>query len=125
MNSKRFLQASILAFLIPLFVAFYNKIWITAITLLGVTIFSFLYHYHDQKRYYFYDNFFAWVLIASNFYICYLGNFSFPYFLFVVVLVFTALYQYFYLQNKDFLLWHSFWHITSAMITLFSILTYL
>jgi hypothetical protein len=123
--SEKFLTWSNFAFLIPLVLAIYFHVWLSTFVLIGVFSISFLYHRSEEKRFKHLDALLAWLLILSNVWICYLGKFTAPYFTIVVLLVVIALYLYFYEQKRNRILGHSFWHIFSSLITLFSILTFL
>jgi len=124
MNLKKFIIWSNVFFILPLFFSLYIKMWIPFILILGVTISSFLYHIAEEKKFIFADSIFAWLLIISNLWVCYLGFFKFPYFFIALLFVFCALYFYFTdnKYNRNFN--HGMWHIFSSLITIFSLLTF-
>ena len=124
-NMKALPAWSNLLFLLPLGMAVYFRIWLSAVILCAVLISSFVYHLSRQKKLAHTDALLAKVLILSNVWICYLGRFSLPWFAATLILAGLALYFYFCEQNKNYILWHGLWHLSSALITVFSILTFL
>jgi hypothetical protein len=116
---------STLFFLAPLLLAIYFRIWISALLLVGVIFASFKYHLANEKKFSKIDRLHAWLLIASNLVICYLGKFKLPFF--AIALLLVVLSFYFYIQenkNQKYDINHSLWHISSSLITVFSILTF-
>jgi hypothetical protein len=125
MHSRKLIVWSNLAFVLPLGVAIYFRVWPSAIVLGAVIVASFAYHFSEEKKLRRIDPFFAWLLILSNLWICYLGNFASPYFEIALLFVVVALCFYLLVQKRNEILMHSFWHFFSALITVFSILTFI
>src|SRR3989344_823726 len=112
-------------FLLPLALAFYFQVWPSAVILIALIVVSLAYHKSKEKKFFSIDALLARILIIFNLLICYLGNFAMPYFAVVLILIVLALYFYFYKQRDDYPLGHGFWHLFSALITVFSILTFI
>jgi len=113
-----------LFFLVPMFLALYFKIYLMAILLLTVTIFSIIFHIFDEKKLKIIDPIFAYILIASNLYLCFLFRFNLIYFLPAPLFVLLALIC-LVKEKKNYELYHSLWHIFSGIITIFCILGYI
>lgn len=113
-----------LFFLVPMFLALYFKIYLMAILLLTVTIFSIIFHIFDEKKLKIIDPIFAYILIASNLYLCFLFRFNLIYFLPALLFVLLALIC-LVREKKNYELYHSLWHIFSGIITIFCILGYI
>jgi len=123
-----------LVFLVPLMLAlsFGNYVFATVITV--VFFASTLYHFMSEKEagaLLDFDRTAAGVLVLFNAGLVGFGGFSTPYVYFVFLLIGIAL----YLFRKGDISWsrknislyegyHALWHITSALITIFSIFTY-
>ena len=125
MRKKSLLVWSSLIFTLPLALAAYFRIWLTAAALIAVIITSLLYHRSQGKKFQRLDALFARLLIVSNLWICYLGHFVFPYFAIVLALILADSYFYFREERMNYPLGHSLWHLFSALITVFSILTFI
>ena len=122
---KNFKIWSITFFFVPLFLAIYFKIWISVAILITVIISSILYHSANEKKYATIDNFLAWILIFTNLYISYLGNFYMPHFSIALIFVLLSFYFIGYGKKKyGYNLSHGIWHICSSLITVLSILTF-
>ena len=67
---------------------------------------------------------FAYVLIGTNSYLCFVSNLKFPYFPLVFVFIIIALLFYVRGSKKQYSFNHSVWHVLSAAITLLCILGY-
>ncbi len=107
-------------FLIPLFLAIWNQLYLHSIIILLVIISSTTYHLLEEKRFYKTDKIFAHILVLYNLYLCSLSNFKMPYFLLAVMFVFIGLYI-LYKKKKDD--WE--WHLCSTIITLLCIWGYI
>ena len=112
-------------YLVPLIVASYWHLWLTAVLSLCVALFGFLYHLSQEKRHVVPDMIFAWSLIVSNVVLCYWGSFKEPYFAIAVLFLCLALfYRYFPWTKQEYDVSHGLWHVYGALITLFCIFTY-
>jgi hypothetical protein len=109
----------------PLILAAYWHLWPTVILILAVAGFGSLYHLSREKRFLLPDRISAILLIASNFILCYLGDYKAPYFWVAVLFALLSFLYHFYLQNKgQYDLNHGLWHMYGALITLFCIFTF-
>lgn len=125
MHEQRFaqeIQTSHIFFLLPLILALYLDIRIYVLVISLMLIFSLLYHGIRKYDFSIFDRFFASLLIFSNIILCVLGNFALPHFLMVCILIPVSFY--FWFQKTSYTWNHSLWHITSAYICIFSILTF-
>jgi hypothetical protein len=113
-------------YLIPFFVATYFELWPTAFLCLAVGVFGTFYHLHrESQRYLWPDRISAWLLIATNVALCYLGAFKAPYFWIALLFLALALFYDFYLERRgQYSLNHGLWHLYGSLITLFSIFTF-
>lgn len=112
-------------FIIPLGLAIYFNIWILWIILTIVVIFSSLYHQSNERKWKTYDEIFAIFLMTYNLYLCFLGNFTQPYFLLCIISVIVALWFYFRENKSNYEYNHSLRHIFSASITILCILVFI
>lgn len=118
------IQISNLFFVAPLLIAFQqNILWYVPIISL-VTIFSFLYHFAPSVHLFeLLDRVFAIALIASNLFLCVTGNHHVSSLVLVALLIPVS---FFFLYRKgNYTYNHSMWHLVSAYICTFSILSYL
>ena len=107
-------------FVIPLLLAAGYHLLFYSTLILFAMIFSTMYHYSDEKRFRIIDKIFAYLVITSNLYLCYLSNFKLPYFLLALLFVFIGFYFFFIKKKDDYE-----WHISCAIITIFCILSYI
>lgn len=111
-------------YLLPLALAVYWSLWPTAVLVCAVFGFGMAYHLTHERRFFREDTLFAYLLIASNLVLCYVGRFQAPYFWIAALFVVLAFTYHFYLQNKgQYDLNHGMWHLYGALITLFCIFT--
>jgi predicted membrane-bound dolichyl-phosphate-mannose-protein mannosyltransferase len=116
---------SILFFLVPLGLALRLHIFALAGVLAGVIAASFLSHVTRSKAALSIDTAFAWTLMLLQFYLCVLGRFAFPAFAGVLIFVPIAIFFYFRRSRGVYDLNHGYWHLFSALISVFAQLTYL
>lgn len=111
-------------FYLPTFIlAAYYGLWVTTILVAGVVYFGVKYHLSNEKHFLWPDRTAAYLLIASNFYLCYLAHFQAPYFWIAVLFVCLAFFYYFYFQGTElYSLNHGLWHMYGSLITMFCIL---
>jgi len=88
------------------------------VLILLVFIASTIYHIDKSPKLLIFDKIFAHSLIGYNFYVCYLTNFREPYFLLALIAAATAFW--FFFKKGD----RVEWHIFSALITVFCVLSY-
>ncbi len=112
-----------LFFLIPLVVALYNHLYWYALILGTVFIISLVFHFIKENRILYYlDASLSAVLMVANFALLFMGQWSLPFSLLAVIMALLALFFYFRKgDNYDFN--HSLWHIFSAGVCLFCLLT--
>lgn len=115
-------------YIVPLGLAILSGMVFHMVSIGTVFFFGLLYHLSRETKYGWIDNKAAWVLIAGNWIIVYLGNFHFPYFPIAVLFLVLALYYHYIAKRKQFGgygLNHGMWHLYGSLITLFSLLTFL
>jgi len=66
------------------------------------------------------DKIFASLLILSNIYLLYISNFKQPYFIIAFIFLIMGIYFLFKMKKDDYE-----WYISSSIITLFCILSYI
>ena len=113
-------------YLVPAVLAAQYQLWLTVIFSLGVALFGVLYHLSREKRFFLLDTSCAWLLIATNLVLCYLGGFQAPYFWIACLFLGLALFYHYYpwRRGAEYELNHSLWHLYGALITVFCILTF-
>ncbi len=111
-------------FLIPFLLSTYYHLFIQSIFILAVTLFSTLFHIHNEKKWNYFDKISATLLISFNFYLLYLSYFKEPYFLLAIFFVIFAFYFYFTQKKSNYNVHHSLWHLSSAIITILCIFAY-
>ena len=124
---RLFKNWSILFFIIPLYIALFFHLYFYGLVIFTVMANSFIYHYWNEQKFIYSDKVLAYCLICCNLLYSWLGNFSFPYFYVALCFAVVALYFYFKKpENKNQVGFnHGIWHIASAFITIFCLLTYL
>lgn len=121
----KFKTWSTFVYLVPFFIALHYQIWITVIPLGLLTLVCLEYHFSKEKKFGILDHFLAWTVILTNTIICYLGGFSMPFFGITIACVVISVVIYTnFTEKKHYNTMHGIWHIASALITVFSILTY-
>ncbi len=125
-HKNQVLKWSNLFFLIPLIIAInYNIHWY-AIILLLVFIISLDYHFFNEaKSIYYLDVVFSTILIISNLILLFRGNWILPYSLIAVLFAMNALYFYSKKSKSVYYYNHSLWHIFSAGVCIFCLITFL
>jgi hypothetical protein len=107
-------------FLIPLCLSIYYSLWIHAICITLVIIFSTSFHLSKEKHFGILDKICAYGLIGYNLYLCYLSELHEPYVALALVFVGIGLY-FLMVQKKD----DRERHLAGAIITTFCILAYI
>jgi hypothetical protein len=86
---------------------------------------SFLFHFYSEQKFEKLDVVLSILLMMANVVLLVLSDFSLPYTFFAVVTATLALGIYFYQKStsKKYPLYHSVWHILSALTCLFCVVT--
>ncbi len=125
-EKNKFLKWSNIFFLVPLIVAIYFNIYWYAIILFVVFIVSYDFHFFNEaKEVYYLDVTFSSILMLSNVILLLGGHFFPPYGILAILCVFLALLFYFRRSKHDYYFNHSLWHVFSAGVCLFCLMTFL
>jgi len=112
-------------FLLPFFLALSLNLYWYALIVLVVTIVSYDFHFFSEaSEVYYLDVFFSSLLMLSNFLLLFMGYWQLPYSALAVIFALTALYFYFKKSKRDYFWNHSLWHIFSAGVCIFCLLTF-
>ncbi len=121
-----FLKWSNIFFLIPLALAVFNNLYWYAMVLLVVFIISYDFHFFNQaKDLYYLDVIFSSILMLSNFILLFKGHLLLPYCALAILCALIALFFYFRRAKRDYYLNHSLWHVFSAGVCIFCLMTFL
>jgi hypothetical protein len=112
-------------FLIPIGVAISQELYWYSIILGCMCVVSFLFHFYSEQKFEKLDVVLSILLMMANVVLLVLSDFSLPYTFFAVVTATLALGIYFYQKStsKKYPLYHSVWHILSALTCLFCVVT--
>lgn len=126
MNSRYLRKTtwSNLFFLIPLTMSLKFGIVYYSYILGAMILISSLFHYSDNFKLRYPDIFISSILIISNFYLIIMGNWKLPFSLFAILIAVLAVLVYCLQFRSRRILLHNIWHILSAAICYFSILTF-
>ncbi len=113
-----------LLFAVPLFMAVFFRLYYMIFFIGFVLIISSIYHIYDEKMLSWLDTAAAFALIGSNLVLVYLSRFKSPYFYMAMVFVAISFFFYFGQNSDNYSTYHSLWHISSVIITIFCILGY-
>ena len=120
------LEWSNLFFLIPAVFAFSHNLYWYVVILLAVFIVSFDFHFFKEAKQLFYlDVTFSSFLMLSNTVLLLLGNLKLPYSAIAIIFALIALIFYFRRSKHDYYINHSLWHIFSAGVCLFCLMTFI
>lgn len=123
---NNFLKWSNLFFLIPLIIAAFSGLYWYSIILLVVFIVSYDFHFFGEAKEVFYlDVIFSSILMVSNFILLFMGHWLTPYSIIAVLFALVALFFYFRRSKHNYYLNHSLWHIFSAGVCIFCLMTFL
>jgi len=124
-NSKA-LELSNLFFFIPLIVSLrYNLYWY-AFVLFLVFVISFKFHFSEEfEDLYYLDVLFSVFLMFFNVILLFMGHWTLPYSAFAVICAIIAISFYFQRLENDYGFNHSMWHIFSAGVCTFCLLTFI
>jgi hypothetical protein len=111
-------------FLIPLGVALSYELYWYSVVLGCMCVVSFLFHFYNEQKFEKLDVVLSILLMMANIVLLTLSDFSLPYSIYAVVTAILALSIYFYQKrtSKKYPLYHSAWHILSALTCLFCVL---
>ena len=112
-------------FAIPFLMSVFYRAYFAAFFIGFSMAASLVYHIYDEKIFGMLDTIAAFMLIGSNLVLCYRFKFAFPYFHFAMAFVIVAFFFYFRQTAENYRLYHSLWHVSSAMITILCILGYI
>ena len=120
------LKWSNLFLLIPLVMAIYYNVYWYSIILFTIIVVSFDFHFFNEaKEVYYLDVIFSSAVMLSNFILLFLGHWLLPYSLLAILSALIALFFYFYRSKHDYYFNHSLWHIFSALVCIFCLMTFL
>jgi hypothetical protein len=80
------------SFIVPLILSLIFQIYLLAILLAIIIVFSSLYHHAKEEKYEKIDILFASLLFIADIYMCYLSGFKEPYFALAAVLLVAAVF---------------------------------
>ncbi len=121
---KHFLVSSNAFFLLPLSLSLYSGLYLHALSVLICIIGSVMYHQSKETEMDLVDKYTAIQLICANCILLGLGGFKHQYVYIIIGLVVLAFYCKWLAEHKSYTLWHSVWHIVSALITVAATLSY-
>jgi hypothetical protein len=112
--------------IIPFYISInYNLYWYSVIIVI-VFITSLIFHFYDEHKIIFYfDVVFSSIVMLSNFILLFLGHWILPYSIFAIICALIALIFYFKQNSKSYNIDHSMWHIFSALVCIFCLLTFI
>ena len=113
--------------LIPMMIAFSNHLYFYSIILPCLFVSSILFHTYREKKFEMLDRTLVLLLMGTNLFYIYLGHFKYPYFYLALISVVLA-FRFYFLKNQtkgQYNIHHGTWHIFGAIITIFSMLTFL
>lgn len=120
------LEWSNLFYLVPIIIAVIYGLYLYAVILTVVFVVSFdFHHFKEAKDVYYLDVIFSSILMVSNTILLLLGNFKIPYSIIAVIFALVALFFYYRKAKHDYYFNHSLWHVFSALVCLFCLLTFL
>ena len=123
---KDFLKWSNLFFLTPFIVAIVYSIYWYAIIVLAVFIISYDFHFFGEaKEVYYLDVLFSSILMLTNCALLFMGHLALPFSALALLSALIALFFYFRRSKHDYFINHSLWHIFSALVCIFCLMTFL
>ena len=103
----------------------YGVYWY-AVVLLALFIVSFDFHFFKEAReVYYLDIIFSSLLMLSNFVLLFVGHWALPFSAVAVLFALIALFFYFRRSEQNYYKNHSLWHIFSAGVCVFCLITFL
>jgi len=120
------LEWSNLFFLIPFIISISYGIYWYSIIIIIVFIISFDFHkFYEAKEVYYLDTMFSSFLMISNLYLLFKGHLALPYSILAILCAFCALLFYLRKSKSNYYFNHSLWHIFSAGVCIFCLITFL
>lgn len=116
-----------LFFLIPLVFSISHNLYWYSVVIGLVFVVSSYFHLHDEKKIEYIDITTSTILMISNFILLFQGKWIVPYSIIAVLCAIIALGFYFYQHKglRGYNFYHGMWHIFSAAVSFFCVLTFL
>ena len=114
-----------LFFLIPFAMAVSYGVWWYSIVIGIVFIISSFFHFNEEKKFEYVDVCSSTALMASNFILLFKGHWILPYSAIAIVCAVIAIFFYFRQFKHGYDLNHGMWHIFSAGVSAFCVVTLL
>jgi hypothetical protein len=105
-------------FIIPAAVSLFEKIYLYSCVILLCMISSFMYHLNNEQRYVWLDMAMSLSLMAVNIYFLIASGFMLPYAVIAGTIAAVTFYFWSKGHRTDYDANHSFWHLSSVIITL-------
>jgi hypothetical protein len=122
---SEFLEWSNLFFFIPIAIAIFYNIYWYAILMFIMFIVSFDFHFfHEAKQVYYLDVLSSSIIMISNFILLFMAHWVLPYSAFAIAFALIALFFYFRKSKHNHYLNHSLWHVFSAGVCIFCLMTF-
>ena len=107
-----------LLFILPIALGCYYGLYLYAAIMSLSVISALAYHLNKEKKYFTVDVIISLILISTNLYFLYQGEFKSPFFQLAMISLIASFYFWFRAQKTNYDFNHSMWHIASIMITL-------
>jgi hypothetical protein len=124
-NKKSTVLWSHLFFVVPLIIALSYQLYLYSLIIILVIVTSFFYHLRPRSQWHMVDRIAALTLISSNFVLFIVTSFYSPYFAAAMFFTVVGFYYFFKAINHKHYLYHTYWHLYSAIITVCSVIGYL
>lgn len=124
-NKKSTVLWSHIFFLVPLAIAIKYQLFLYSLVIASVLLTSFFYHLRPRSNWHMLDRIAAITLIFSNFALFLLTTLYSFYFVVALVFVVVAFYYFFKATSHKHYLYHAYWHLCSAIITICAVVGYL
>lgn len=124
-QSTKFKTWSNIFFLFPFILSLQFQIFTYSLIIGVMIILSLLFHYSDEKKYFYRDCFISILLMVSNFVLLISGEWQAPYSIIALSSAVLAIYFYIRQYKKGYNFNHGMWHVLSAIVCYYSILTFL
>jgi uncharacterized membrane protein len=103
-----------------------NGVYWYAVICLALFMVSFDFHFfREAKEVYYLDVIFSSLLILSNFFLLFEGHWKLPFSAISIIFALIALFFYFLKSKRNYYMNHSLWHIFSAGICIFCLVTFI
>lgn len=124
-NKKTTVLWSHLFFMVPLVIALRHHLYLYSLVIVSVIVTSFFYHLRPRSQRHILDRITALTLISSNFVLFIITSIYSLYFVAAILFAVIAFYYFFKAKNHKHYLYHTYWHLYSAAITVCSVVGYL